>query len=42
MTRTVPGDDGYWGLTQVTAQDQLRLLDLLTTSNGVLSPAERS
>ncbi|MCW2930343.1 MAG: secreted protein [Actinomycetia bacterium] len=42
MTQTVPGADGYWGLTQVTARDQLRLLHLLTTPNGVLSRAERS
>jgi hypothetical protein len=42
MTQTVPGADGYWGLTQVTARDQLRLLHLLTTPNGVLTRAERS
>jgi hypothetical protein len=42
MTQTVPGADGYWGLTQVTARDQLRLLHLLTTPNGVLSRAEQS
>jgi beta-lactamase class A len=42
MTQTVPGADEYWGLTQVTARDQLRLLRLLTTPNGVLSQAERS
>jgi hypothetical protein len=42
MTQTVPGADGHWGLTQVTARDQLRLLHLLTTPNGVLTRAERS
>ncbi|HEX3955541.1 MAG TPA: serine hydrolase [Trebonia sp.] len=42
MTQTVPGAGGYWGLTQVTALDQLRLLRLLTTPNGVLTRAERS
>jgi hypothetical protein len=42
MTQTVPGTDGYWGLTQITARDQVRLLHLLTTPNGVLGRAERS
>ncbi len=42
MTQTVPGTGGYWGLTQVTAHDQMKLLHLLTTSNGVLSGAARS
>ncbi|HEY6788088.1 MAG TPA: serine hydrolase [Trebonia sp.] len=42
MTQTVPGAGQYWGLTQVTARDQLRLLHLLTTPNGVLTRAERS
>jgi len=42
MTQTVPGPGGYWGLTQVTARDQMRLLHLLTTPNGVLDNAARS
>jgi hypothetical protein len=42
MTQTVPGTGGYWGLTQVTAGDQMKLLHLLTTANGVLSAAARS
>jgi hypothetical protein len=42
MTQTVPGTGGYWGLTQVTARDQMKLLHLLTMSNGVLSRAARS
>jgi hypothetical protein len=42
MTQTVPGTDGHWGLTQVTARDQMRLLKLLTTPNGILPPAARS
>jgi hypothetical protein len=42
MTQTVPGTGGYWGLTQVTAGDQMKLLHLLTTANGVLSRAARS
>ncbi|MFD9421538.1 MULTISPECIES: serine hydrolase [unclassified Streptomyces] len=41
MTRTVPGSDGYWGLTRITAQDELRLLNLLTTKNTVLTDASR-
>jgi hypothetical protein len=42
MTQTVPGTGGYWGLTQVTARDQMKLLHLLVLSNGVLSRAARS
>ncbi|MER6910726.1 serine hydrolase [Streptomyces sp. NPDC000594] len=42
MTRTVPGADGYWGLTQITARDQQLLLDRLTTRNTVLTDASRS
>jgi Beta-lactamase enzyme family len=37
MTATVPGDDGYWGLTQITATDEMRLLDVLTDRQDVLS-----
>ncbi|MBH5335621.1 serine hydrolase [Streptomyces pactum] len=42
MTRTVPGADGYWGLTQITARDEQRLMDLLTAPNSVLSPNSRA
>ncbi|MES9508660.1 serine hydrolase [Streptomyces sp. NPDC000609] len=42
MTHTVPGSGGYWGLTQITAQDELRLLTLLTAKNSVLSDNARS
>lgn len=42
MTQTVPGPGGSWGLTQVTARDQMRLLHLLTSPNGVLDSAARS
>ncbi|MGW2182351.1 serine hydrolase [Streptomyces sp. NPDC001732] len=42
MTRTVPGSGGYWGLTQITAQDELRLLHLLTVKNSVLSDNARA
>lgn len=42
MTHTVPGSGGYWGLTQITAQDEQRLLTLLTAKNSVLSDNARS
>ncbi|THA28809.1 hypothetical protein E6R18_26395 [Streptomyces sp. A1277] len=42
MTHTVPGSGGYWGLTQITAQDEQRLLTLLTSKNSVLSDRARS
>lgn len=42
MTRTVPGSGGYWGLTQITARDQQRLLALLTARNTVLTDASRA
>jgi beta-lactamase class A len=42
MKQTVPGSDGYWGLTQITAHDQTLLLRLLLTKNAVLDRASRS
>ncbi|MEE1753720.1 serine hydrolase [Streptomyces sp. SP18CS02] len=42
MTQTVPGSGGYWGLTQITARDQRKLLGLVTNRNGVLSDSSRS
>ncbi|MET7932909.1 serine hydrolase [Streptomyces sp. NPDC005322] len=42
MTRTVPGSDGYWGLTQITANDQEKLLELITHPNSVLSDNARA
>lgn len=42
MTHTTPGSGGYWGLTQITAQDEQRLLTLLTAKNSVLSDSARS
>ncbi|MFI8179224.1 serine hydrolase [Actinacidiphila glaucinigra] len=42
MTRTVPGSNGYWGLTQITAGDEQRLLDLVTAKNSVLSDNSRA
>ncbi|WP_274558816.1 serine hydrolase [Streptomyces spiramyceticus] len=42
MTQTVPGTGGYWGLTQITARDEQKLLALLTAKNTVLSDNSRS
>ncbi|MGW7362364.1 serine hydrolase [Streptomyces sp. NPDC054841] len=41
MTKTVPGSGGYWGLTQITARDQQKLLALITAKNTVLTDASR-
>lgn len=41
MGHTVPGPHGYWGLTQVTARDQVKLLKLLTAHNSVLDAGSR-
>ncbi|MGP4002416.1 serine hydrolase [Streptomyces sp. 8N706] len=41
MRDTVPGADGRWGLTQITARDQLTLLRLLTSDNAVLDRTAR-
>jgi beta-lactamase class A len=42
MRHTWLGPRGYWGLTQITANDQVVLLRLLLTGNRVLDPASRS
>lgn len=42
MRQTVLGPGGYWGLTQVTAHDEMLLLRLLLTSNTVLSSNSRA
>lgn len=42
MTETVLGPDGYWGLTQITAHDEMTLLRLLTSNNTVLNAASRA
>jgi Beta-lactamase enzyme family len=39
MQETQLGPDGYWGLTQITAHDEMTLLKLLTSKNSVLSAA---
>jgi len=42
MGETELGQDGLWGLTQVTAHDEMLLLKLLTAPNPVLDAASRS
>jgi hypothetical protein len=42
MSQTRLGADGYWGLSQVTAHDQMLLLDLLTAGNSVLTENSRA
>ncbi|MFJ2114540.1 MULTISPECIES: serine hydrolase [unclassified Streptomyces] len=42
MTRTIPGANGYWGLTRITAADQKQLLSLITAKNTVLKDASRT
>ena len=41
MGQTELGQDGEWGLTQVTAHDEMLLLKLLTASNSVLDAGSR-
>ena len=42
MKQTVLGPGGYWGLTLITAHDEIVLLNLLTSKNSVLDRASRS
>jgi hypothetical protein len=42
MAETQLGQDGEWGLTQVTAHDEMLLLALLTAANPVLDAGSRS
>jgi len=41
MNHTVLGQDDFWGLTEVNAHDELRLLRLLITHNAVLDASSR-
>jgi beta-lactamase class A len=41
MSHTVLGTDDFWGLTEVNAHDELRLLRLLITPNTVLDSSSR-
>ncbi|MFI0932890.1 serine hydrolase [Streptomyces sp. NPDC021019] len=42
LTETVPGDGPYWGLTQTTPDDQLRLLQAVFGEDSALSADARS
>jgi Beta-lactamase enzyme family len=42
MGETQLGQDGEWGLTQVTAHDEMLLLKLLTAANSVLDASSRA
>ncbi|MFI8185197.1 class A beta-lactamase-related serine hydrolase [Actinacidiphila glaucinigra] len=42
MNHTAPGGAGAWGLTQITAGDEQKLMDLLTTPNAVLGDNARA
>lgn len=42
MTKTTPGADGYWGLTQENVTDEQKLLQLITAKNTVLSDNSRA
>lgn len=41
MNHTTPGPGSYWGLTQITAGDEMTLLTLLTTAKEVLDGPSR-
>lgn len=42
MTHTVLGPDRYWGLTQITAWDEIQLLRAFTLPNSVLTGTSRA
>lgn len=42
LTDTVPGPDGYWGLTRTTAADQVRILGAVSTADSPLAAPYRS
>jgi len=42
MKETVLGPGGYWGLTLITARDEMTLLQRLTSANSVLTAASRN
>ncbi len=42
MNDTIPGKGGYWGLTQTTVGDQVKLIKLLATPNNLLNAQSRA
>jgi len=42
MTETELDSDGYWGLSEITARDELQLMRLLTEHNSVLTDSSRT
>jgi beta-lactamase class A len=42
MTETELNSDGYWGLSEITARDELQLMRLLTEHNSVLTDSSRT
>ena len=42
MTETELDSDGYWGLSEITARDELQLMRLLTERNSVLTDSSRA
>jgi len=42
MTETELNPGGYWGLSEITARDELQLMRLLTEHNSVLTDASRA
>jgi len=42
MYQTSPGQNGYWGLTQTSVLDQVKLMRDYAYPNALLSPAERA
>ncbi|MFC1411755.1 serine hydrolase [Streptacidiphilus sp. N1-12] len=42
MTGTVPGSGGYWGLTQIDAHDEVKLLSTFTSNHTVLNATWRA
>ncbi|WP_197085161.1 serine hydrolase [Saccharothrix sp. ST-888] len=42
MNDTQLGADGYWGLTQITADDELKMLDVYTGNPSVITPAAKA
>jgi len=39
LTETVPGPDGWWGMTTTTVTDRIKLLDTIDDPNGPLAPS---